>query len=156
MNATPTAECSITLTRVFDAPLSLVWKAWTSAEHVAAWWGPREFTNPICEWETRPGGKIRIHMMSPEGAIYPMGEEFVEVVPMQRLVFTSTVDDADGSPVLRGRSTVLFADSGGKTHLTLESGASGFVDYASQMLAGMEAGWSQSLEKLGELVGGLT
>jgi uncharacterized protein YndB with AHSA1/START domain len=79
---------------------------------------------------------------------------FEEVTPPNRLVFTSVPRDDDGKPLLEGHNTVTFEDVGGKTKLTVLSRAVGLAPIASQMLAGMEAGWTQSLEKLAELVEG--
>ena len=55
-------EREIVTTRVFNAPRELVFSMWTAAEHLAAWWGPHGFTNPKCEADPRPGGKLLIHM----------------------------------------------------------------------------------------------
>jgi uncharacterized protein YndB with AHSA1/START domain len=50
------ADRAFVITRVFDAPRALVFKAWTDPKHVAQWWGPPGFTNPVCELDVRPGG----------------------------------------------------------------------------------------------------
>jgi uncharacterized protein YndB with AHSA1/START domain len=65
----PLAERELTITRVFDAPRTLVFKACTDPKHVAEWWGPKGFTNPVCEFDARVGGKLRIHMRAPDGTI---------------------------------------------------------------------------------------
>ena len=62
----PYAEREITITRVFDAPRALVFQAWTDAKHLAQWWGPHGFTNPVCEIDPRPGGAIYIVMQAPD------------------------------------------------------------------------------------------
>ncbi|HXP75753.1 MAG TPA: SRPBCC domain-containing protein, partial [Stellaceae bacterium] len=58
-------ERTVVITRVFDAPRTLVFKAWTDAAHLARWWGPKGFTNPVCEVDARPGGGLRIVMRAP-------------------------------------------------------------------------------------------
>ena len=63
-----TAEREITITRVFNAPRALVFKAWADASELAQWWGPKGFTNPVCELDVRVGGAIRIQMRSPDGS----------------------------------------------------------------------------------------
>jgi len=68
----PNEEQQLVLTRVFDAPRELVFKVWTDPKHVARWWGPHRFTNPVCELDLRPGGAILIHMRGPDGVVYPM------------------------------------------------------------------------------------
>jgi uncharacterized protein YndB with AHSA1/START domain len=148
----PSAERELTITRIFDAPRSLVFKMWTDPNHMAQWWGPRGFTNPVCELDVRPGGAILIHMRAPNGRVHPMTGVFREIVEPERLVFTTAVDDANGNRLIEGHTTVTFAEHGGRTTLTLQTRAVGFTDVAAQMLAGMEAGWTQSLERLEALV----
>jgi uncharacterized protein YndB with AHSA1/START domain len=69
-------------------------------------------------------------------------------------VFTSVARDNDGNALLEGHNVITFEDVGGKTKVTVQSRAVGLVPIAPQMLAGMEAGWTQSLEKLATLVEG--
>ena len=154
MNASSeaTTRREVSLTRVFDAPIQLVWMAWTDPAHMAQWWGPKGFTNPVCEIDVRQGGAIRIHMRAPDGTLYPMTGEFEEISPPERLVFTSVARDQDGNPLIEGHNTVTFEDVGGKTKVTVLSRAVGVAPIAPQMLAGMETGWTQSLEKLAALV----
>ena len=75
------AAQELTFTRVFHAPRSLVFKAWIEPERLAQWWGPRNFTNPRCEWDFRPGGRIHVDMQGPDGTVYPMVGECREIVP---------------------------------------------------------------------------
>ena len=147
-DATKTAEREITITRVFDAPRALVFKAWTDANELAQWWGPKGFTNPVCELDVRAGGAIRIHMRSPDGSVYPMKGEFREIVPPERLVFTNIAVDVAGKPIIEGLTTVTFIERGGKTTVTLQTRGRAVVDYAVGYLQGMEMGWSGSIDKL--------
>ena len=62
---TEPADRVLNITRVFDAPRSLVFKAWTESEHMARWWGPRGFTSTVLKNDPRPGGAYRIHMRGP-------------------------------------------------------------------------------------------
>ena len=145
----PTSR-EIVLTRTFAVPRSLVFKAWTDPKHLARWWGPHGFTNPVCEVDARPGGGIRIDMTGPDGTVYPMKGVFLEIVEPERLVFsTSAFEDEQGHPRLEGHNTVIFSEQDGKTTLTLRAVA--VVKPApetARALEGMEAGWSQSLERL--------
>jgi uncharacterized protein YndB with AHSA1/START domain len=142
------AEREITITRVFDAPQALVFKAWTDGKMLAQWWGPAGFTNPVCEIDARVGGALRIHMRSPDGAVYPMKGEFREIVPPQRLVFTNIALDEAGNHIIEGFTTVTFAEEGGKTRLILHTRGSAVVEKAVPYLQGMEYGWTQSIDKL--------
>ncbi|HTV60695.1 MAG TPA: SRPBCC domain-containing protein [Verrucomicrobiae bacterium] len=147
-------EREIVLTRIFDAPVETVFQAWIDPKQLARWWGPRMFTNPVCEVDARVGGAWRIVMRGPDGSEYPCGGVYREIVRPERLAFTNNATDKDGRVILEGFTTVLFDSQGGKTKLTLRTRAKATVDYAAAYLAGMDAGWTQSLEKLGEDLAG--
>jgi uncharacterized protein YndB with AHSA1/START domain len=155
-NVSPAAkiERELVIERVFDMPPDIVFQAWTQPEHLARWWGPKGFTNPICEVDLRVGGAWHIVMCAPDGAEYPCGGVYREIVKPERLVFTNLALDKDGNPIIDGLTTVTFAAHGAKTKLTLRTRATALVSYAAQMLDGMEAGWTQSLERLGEELAG--
>ncbi len=144
-------ERNIVLTRIIDAPRELVFQAWTDPKQLARWWGPKGFTNPVCEVDANPGGALRMVMRAPDGAEYPMKGVFQEVVESERLVFTNIAIDAQGNHLLEGLTTVTFAEHEGKTKLTLQTGAVALVPHADRYLEGMEAGWTQSLERLEKL-----
>ncbi len=148
----PLAEREITITRTFDAPRALVFKAWTDAKVLAQWWGPKGFTNPRCEFDAKVGGVIRIDMRAPDGAIYPMKGEIREIVPPERLAFTNIALDDLGSHIIEGFTTVTFADADGKTRLTLHTRGSAVVEKAVAYLQGMELGWTMSIDKLQALL----
>lgn len=146
-----TAERSVTITRVIEAPRDKVFKAWIDPRLLAQWWGPRHFDNPRCEIDARPGGRIHIDMRGPDGTIYPMTGTMRDVKAPERLVFTAVAEDRDGNPHLESHTEVTFEDLGGKTRVTIVAKAKGFTAAAPQMLGGMEAGWTQSIEKLDAL-----
>jgi len=85
-------------------------------------------------------------------ADHPMTGEFTEVVPTERLAFVSTAIDDAGKPLLEALTTVHLVERNGKTEMVLHAQAKGFVAIAEQMLQGMEAGWTQSIDKLEEHV----
>jgi uncharacterized protein YndB with AHSA1/START domain len=145
-------EQELVLTRVFDAPRELVFNAWTDPKQVAQWWGPRGFTNPVCDLDVRPGGAIRIHMRAPDGTVYPMTGVYNEVVEPERLVFTSAALDADGNPMFEVLTTVIFAEQGGKTKQIMRARVIKTTAQAAPYIAGMEQGWTQSLERLAEFL----
>jgi uncharacterized protein YndB with AHSA1/START domain len=147
-SAPPVRE--LVLTRTFDAPRSLVFKAWTDPKHLARWWGPHGFTNPVCEVDPRPDGRILIHMAWPDGrTVNPMTGVFHEVVEPERIVFTSRAfEDEQGNALLEVHNTVTFAERDGKTTLTLRAVVVKAAPEMAQALAGMELGWTQTLERL--------
>jgi uncharacterized protein YndB with AHSA1/START domain len=145
-------EGTVEIVRVFDAPRALVWQAWTDPKMLAQWFGPRGFSSRVSELDVRVGGNLRIVMHGPDGNDYPMKGTFREVVAPERLVFSNIAIDNDGKHLLEGLTTVRFTEQGGKTTMMLHTYAVGRVPIAKQMLAGMEAGWTQSIDKLEELL----
>lgn len=123
--ATLQTEREMIVSRVVDAPKELVWKAWSSAEHVAKWWGPNGFRNTFTEFDLRTGGRWVYTMHGPDGTDYPNWMEFEEVVPMERILYIhgSFENDPDS---FRGHTTFEEVE-GNKTrvtlHLTVQSGA---------------------------------
>jgi len=71
-----TSDREIVLSRVFDAPRELVFKAWTDSRHVAEWWGPNGFTTTVHEMDVRPGGVWRFVMHSPDGVDFDNAREY--------------------------------------------------------------------------------
>lgn len=69
----------------------LVWKAWTTPEHVKQWFAPKPWTAPECEIDLRPGGQFKFVMRSPEGQLFPNVGCYLEVVPLERLVWTDAL-----------------------------------------------------------------
>jgi uncharacterized protein YndB with AHSA1/START domain/DNA-binding transcriptional ArsR family regulator len=151
---TPSAHRELTLTRVFNAPRELVFQAWTDPKLMAQWWGPKIFTTPRCELDLRPGGAIRIDMQWPNGNIDPMGGTFQEILPPERLVFTSTaLFDEHGVPQIENLQTITFtALPNGQTQVTVHIEVLKESSANAAALAGMEQGWSESLDKLADFL----
>jgi len=141
------------ITRILDAPRDLVFQAWTDPKHMAQWWGPRYFTNPVCELDARPGGALLIHMQGPDGTVYPMKGTFLEVVEPERLVFQSAaLQGPEEEVLLEDVTTVTFAERDGKTLMTVHAVVTKATPEAAGALDGMEEGWNQSLDKLAEFL----
>lgn len=147
-------EKQIVVSRSFDAPLELLWQAWTEPEHFMKWYGPKGFTTPECEIDLQVGGRHFWCMESPNGMKMYYSGTYKEIVPMERLVFTDGMTDADGNPLppsamgMPGDApmtmdvTVTFAHEDGKTTVTVSH--VGFGEGGDQ--AGM--GWNQAFDKL--------
>lgn len=140
------------ITREFDAPRELVFQAWTDPKHLAQWWGPKGFTNPVCEWDVRPGGKIYDVMRAPNGDRYPMGGEFREIVAPERLVFSCGALDEKGALLFEFLHDVTFVGRSGKTKLTLRSRVTMTTAGANRYIGGFETGMTRSLERLADLL----
>jgi uncharacterized protein YndB with AHSA1/START domain len=143
---------ALTFTRTFDAPRALVWKVWTDPVHLAAWWGPNDFTNPRCEVDLRPGGSLHIDMRGPDGTVYPMPGVFQEIAEPERLSFTSAPLDEKGEEMFEVLTAVTFTESSGKTRVQIEARVLWKKEGAEVHLDGMEEGWTQSLVRLGSQV----
>ena len=149
------SEWDLVMIRVFDAPRELVFKAWTDAKHMQQWWGPNGFTNPVCELDLRVGGAIRIDMRAPNGVVHPMTGVFEEIEEPERLVFVSSALDDKGNSIFDVLTTVTFTARGDKTELTMQARVIRATVQAPQYLQGMQAGWTQTLDRLGAYVASL-
>jgi len=150
-------EKELTLKRIFDAPIELVFKAWTDPKLVIQWWGPSVFTTPICEIDPRLGGKLYIVMHGAKGSDFdidlPVWGIFQEFDPPRRLVFTNqAMPDENGVKQLDTLCTVTFKETGGKTEMTLHIVLVNATPAATAAWAGAEMGWNQSLDKLAALL----
>jgi uncharacterized protein YndB with AHSA1/START domain len=108
---------TLVITRVFDAPRSLVFEAWTKPEHLVHWWGRRDVTLPVCEVDFRPGGAYRFCMRAPAGRDFWVSGVYREIVEPERLVFTCGLENEEKSH--EALWTVTFAEREGKTTLTV-------------------------------------
>jgi uncharacterized protein YndB with AHSA1/START domain len=108
----------ITLTRVYDAPVSAVWDAWTDPEQVAQWWGPRGFTLTTHAKDLRPGGTWRYTMHGPDGTDYPNVTRYYEVEKHALLVYDHGADD-DRPPLFRVTARFTALGAGTRMDLTM-------------------------------------
>lgn len=134
----------LVIERVFDAPRSLVWKAWTEREHQMQWGAPHGFTVTQCGGDLRPGGRWHSTMRSPEGEHHRNGGVYREIVEPERLVYTFAWYDEAGNPGTETLITATFAEEGSKTRMVFRQ--SGFETESSR--DGHGEGWSEAFEKL--------
>lgn len=156
--STSSTQGVVAIERVFDAPRSLVFEAWTQPERFMHWWGPRGFTTPFCSIDLRRGGVNHSCMRSPEGKDFWSKGIYKEVIEPEKLVVTDSFADAEGNVVpalyygmtgewpLEMLVTVIFEEMDGQTklnlwHVGLPPGEN------TEMCA---AGWNESLDKLDE------
>lgn len=146
----------ITLTRVYDAPLQSVWEAWTIPEEVAQWWGPRGFTITTHSRDLRSGGHWHYTMHGPDGTDYENTTQYLEVVPLQRMVYDHG-GHKDRPPLFRVNA--LFTERDGRTQLDM-SMTFATPEIAKDMRgfikkAGGEATWDRLAEYLGKRIAGV-
>lgn len=116
MTATASSN-EIRIKRVYDAPVALVWDAWTDLAQVAQWWGPRGFTITTHSKDLRPGGYWDYIMHGPDGKDWPNYARYHEVVPQKRLVYDHGATSADAKPLFH--VVAEFRDLNGKTELEM-------------------------------------
>lgn len=104
------------ITRIYDAPVAMVWEAWTDPDQVAKWWGPRGFTLTTHSKDLRPGGHWSYTMHGPDGTDYPNKTVYYEVEKYSRLVYDHGGSD-DRPPLFR--VTVTFEDLKGRTKMEM-------------------------------------
>lgn len=137
------------VTRMFDAPRELVFKANTDPRLMAQWWGPRQYTITIDKMDVRPGGQWRIVHRDAEGNEYGLHGEFREIVPPERISLTF---EFEGMPGKVSVETTTFEDEGGKTKLTTRSVYDSVEDRDGMLQSGMEDGMQDSYQRLDELL----
>lgn len=147
-------EKEVVISKLLPVARETVWRAWIEPAMLARWWGPNGVTIPEAALDPRVGGRMRIVMLAgPElgplaGQRWPMEGEIQEFVEPEKLVFTDNAVDDAGHVQLSGVTVVELKQEAAGTLMTVVARAKGTGEQAAQMLAGMEAGWNQQLDKL--------
>jgi uncharacterized protein YndB with AHSA1/START domain len=147
LQVTTPADRQIVLTRVFDAPRSLVFDALTKPELVKRWYGPRDWSLIVCEIDLTVGGAWRYVLRGPDGATMGMSGVYREIAAPGRLVSTEAFDEYPDGEAL---ATVVLVEAAGKTTFT------NTLLYPSQQVrdaviaSGMEHGAAETFDRLAE------
>ncbi|MGI0009846.1 MAG: SRPBCC family protein [Nitrosopumilaceae archaeon] len=156
-NNTFTGKSDLVITRIFDAPRELVWKAWTDPEHMKRWWGPKDFTAPFCKIDFHVGGVYLFCMQSPDGMNYWSTGIYREIIPLEKIVMTNSFADEKGNIVpathygmdgdipLEMLVTVTFEEGDGRTKMTMRH-----VGIPAGIIRDSNVGWNTSFDKLAE------
>jgi uncharacterized protein YndB with AHSA1/START domain len=139
----------VVLTRVFDAPRALVFEAFTKAELLKRWFGPRGFTMPVCEVDFKVDGGFRFILRGPDGHEMGMRGEYREIVPSERMVHMESFDDFPGPPA---KVTTLFVERDGKTTMTATILSPSKEVRDAVIQSGMEHGAAETYDRLAELL----
>ena len=139
------ADERILITREFDAPKNLVYRAWTTPELIGRWWGGERGEVTVAEIDLRVGGTWRCVMVVDDGPEVAFRGEYREIVPNERIVSTEVYEGMPEGGVL---NTVTFTETGGRTTLTvlIEHASKGARD--AHLGSGMEAGMREALDLL--------
>lgn len=152
------SDTQILVTREFDAPRELVYRAWTTPELVRRWWSGRRGEMTVADIDLRVGGRWRYVMIASGGFEVAFHGEFRELVPNERIVTTEVYEMPDAEPPApedEPLNTITFSETGGRTTLTL------LVDTSSKELrdtiidSGMEGGMQEGMDLLEEVAASL-
>ena len=142
--STPT-DREIVITRIFDAPRTVVFESWTKAEHVVHWWDPSGVPLAVCEIDLRPNGSFRWVHRTPEGGEgYIFTGTYQEIVPPEKLVFTVQMFPSSPEPI----GTLVFTEDGKKTKLTMTIKCTNKDDRDALLQMRVDSGTAQTLENL--------
>ncbi len=149
----------IEVTRIFNAPIEMVWEVWVDPELVKRWWGPKHFISPVAKIDFREGGKSLVSMKAPKemgGREWYSIWEYVKIIPLKTIEFIQTLSDKDGNktdPTKVGmpsdfpidiKTVVTFTEAGdSKTEMTVIE----YADFGS-ISNFAQVGLEQSLDKM--------
>ena len=142
------SEREIVITRVFDAPPTVVFEAWTTAEHVARWWDPGRVPLALCEIDLRPGGAFRFVHAGPAGRGHTFAGVYREIDPPSRLVFATTSPSGATST-----GTLVFSAQGETTLLTMTIACASAADRDALLAMRVDVGTARTLDNLDEYLG---
>jgi uncharacterized protein YndB with AHSA1/START domain len=137
---------TIVMTRTFDAPRSIVFRAWTTAEDVARWWDPSGAPLSVCEIDLRPGGAFRWVNRGPNGQGHPFAGTYREIEAPERLVFSARSRPSGADSL----ATLVFIEEGGKTILTMTIECQSVGDRDAMLEMRVDAGTARTLDNLAE------
>ena len=151
-------EQEVIVERRFTAPRTLMFQVFTQPEHLKRWWAPQPYTLPVCTIDLRPGGIWHYCMHSPEGQDQWARSVYREIVPPEKLVYTTTFADEHANPTLgmpEHLTTVIFTEEAGKTSVTariqFSSAEALKIAVDTGMLQGMSMTWDYLVEYVQEL-----
>jgi uncharacterized protein YndB with AHSA1/START domain len=147
-NKNPSSAKPLVVSRVFSAPRELVFRAWSSAEHLRHWFCPAGYTVPDAQVEFRVGGAFNVCMRSPEGQDHWTRGSYTEIVPHSRLVIDMNAVGEQDRVLFRAHTIVNLADAAGGTRLEVTQTYTLLDPVAAPMIQGASQGWSQTLDRL--------
>lgn len=143
------SDLEILITRDFDAPRDVVFKAMTDPNLIPRWWGPRKDTTRVDKMDVRPGGAWRFVVREPDGTEYGFRGEYREIVPNERIVQTFEWEPMAGHISLE---TAVFTEHEGRTLLTNTTRFSSKEDRDGMIQSGMEKGLRETHDRFAELL----
>ena len=139
---------TLTIERTFNAPLQLVWEAWTQAEHIAEWWGPKGMKTRIMEHNFKVGGSWKYAMTMPNGGDFIAEGIYAEIVEQEKIVTS-----ADFKPMTEGvEMEILFKEIEGQTQFTFHVIHPTEAYCKQQEEMGFYNGWGSTFDRLDEFL----
>jgi uncharacterized protein YndB with AHSA1/START domain len=142
---TTPSEREIVITRIFNAPRTVVFEAWTKTEHVAQWWDPNRIPLAVCEIDLRPNGTFRFVNQGPDGVTHPFTGTYREIAAPARLVFTTRSPSGAESV-----GTLVFNEHDGQTTLTMTIACASRADRDALLEMRVDVGTTRTLDNLDE------
>ena len=149
LTVTTPSDREIVLTRVFDAPRDLVFRAYTDPKAIPQWWGPRNLTTRVDKMDVRPGGAWRFVQRDADGNEFAFNGVYREITPPERVVSTF---EFEGMPGHIAVETMTLEEHDGRTTLTTTSVFASVEDRDGMLQSGMESGAAETMDRLAELV----
>ena len=149
----PAGSRDLVISRLLRAPRARLWRAWTEPALLPDWWCPRPWTTQLRAFDLRPGGAFHTCMQGPDGGSSDNPGSFLEVVPQQRLVFTSLLlaDWRPATPWMPFTAIVSMADEGEGTRYVVTVMHPDAATTARHEEMGFFAGWNVCIDQLEEL-----
>ena len=149
LKVTLPSDTEILMTREFDAPRRIVWKAMNDPDLIPRWWGPRKYETVVEYMDFRVGGKWRFLNVGADGQTFGFSGEYLEIVEPEKVVQTMGFDGVPGEV---GRNTVRLTERDGRTLITETSVFSSKAARDAMIASGMESGARETYERLAELI----
>lgn len=143
------SDTQIEMTREFDAPRELVWKALTDPAAIPQWWGPRKYTTVVDKMDVRVGGAWRYVQTDVDGSEHAFNGVYKELTRPERIVYTFEYEPMPGHILT---DTVSLIDLGGRTKLVVVSTFDSQEDRDGMLNSGMEGGATESWDRLADLL----
>lgn len=145
------AKRTLSIRKTFDAPVELVWEAWTAPEHIALWWGPKGMTVRIIEHDFSAGGNWKYIMPMPNGTEFISEGTYSEIMKFQKIVTS-----ANFRPMTEGvEIRVVFEKEGDRTNFTFSVIHPTEEYKLQQEKMGFYNGWGSTLKRFEELMGSM-
>lgn len=139
---------TVTMNRIFDAPIALVWEAWTNPEHIVQWWSPKGMKTEILEHEFSVGGKWKYAMEMPDGNQFIAEGSYLRIEKFKEI---SSI--ANFKPMTEGiEIQALFEENGDKTHFTFNVVHPTEAYRIQQEKMGILNGWGSVFERLDQFL----